>query len=341
MPPAVKITFILTLITIFATTTVFTQPDTPTPAPSKTPQPSSTIQPTPSPLADTTGETNILKPFTQTDLSIITGNTQRPNGMVWYNNKLYTVCTGDWTVYEIDAETGETAQYIYGIRNAHTIYAAPAENGGFDLWIPDFQTNTLTRITRGITETITTSLNGPWGITPINESEFAVTNLKDNNVVLVSKTGTIREVISNLRSPTGITADNNYLYVANTGSARRAIEWFSISDLPDPDETDSIPIEADKEGSILVSGLQNVTSITLGYDGLLYFAYSLGTRGVIGRVDPQQCIENGGCTNDQTETVVFTELPVPLAGLTISTDMRLYVHSMFSPDLYWVQLPSP
>jgi hypothetical protein len=51
-----------------------------------------------------------------------------------------------------------------------------------------------------------------------------------------------------------------------------------------------------------------------------------------------KCIEEGGCTNDQVEIVVFTELAAPLAGLTISPDMRLFVHTMFSPDIYWVQL---
>jgi hypothetical protein len=35
---------------------------------------------------------------------------------------------------------------------------------------------------------------------------------------------------------------------------------------------------------------------------------------------------------------VYTELAAPLAGLTISPDMRLYVHSIFSPDVYWIDL---
>src|SRR5690606_9569737 len=100
------------------------------------------------------------------------------------------------------------------------------------------------------------------------------------------------------------------------------------------------PLAADTDGKPLVTGLQNVTGITLGSDGWLYFAYALGTRGVVGRIDPNACVGNGGCTNDQIEVVVFTELSVPLAGLTLSPDMKLYVHSMFSPDLYWVQLPA-
>jgi hypothetical protein len=57
-------------------------------------------------------------------------------------------------------------------------------------------------------------------------------------------------------------------------------------------------------------------------------------------VNPQTCRENGGCTNEQVEVVVFTELPSPLAGLTLIPDMRLFIHTMFIPDLYWVQLPN-
>ena len=87
----------------------------------------------------------------------------------------------------------------------------------------------------------------------------------------------------------------------------------------------------------LVTGLQNTTGVVMAPDGYLYFAYSLGTRGVVGRVNPNECRENG-CTNDQVDIVIFTELAAPLAGLTISPDMRLYVHTIFSPDIYWVQL---
>jgi hypothetical protein len=89
-----------------------------------------------------------------------------------------------------------------------------------------------------------------------------------------------------------------------------------------------------------VSGLQNTTGLQLASDGYLYFAYSLGTRGIVGRVDPLVCMENGGCTNEQVEIVVYTELQAPLAGLTITPDMRLFVHTMFSPDLYWARITS-
>jgi hypothetical protein len=71
---------------------------------------------------------------------------------------------------------------------------------------------------------------------------------------------------------------------------------------------------------------------------MLYFAYALGTRGVVGRVDPEFCMENGGCSNDQVEVVLFTELAAPLAGLTFSDDMRLFVHTIYRPEIYWVQI---
>ncbi|MBI5669854.1 MAG: hypothetical protein HZC41_17800 [Chloroflexi bacterium] len=290
---------------------------------------------TPSSISDIKA-VKISQPFTQADLSVITANTQRPNGMTWHNNKLYTVCSGDWTVYEIDSTNGETAQYIYGVRNAHSLLASDS-NEGIQLLIPDFQTDSLIRIQRGVTENIATGLNGPWGITSLNPETLIVTNLKANNAVAISGNET-SEIITNLRSPTGIAVNSQYLFIANTGSARRAIEWFDLSQLPSGER--DTPLKADEEGKPLVSGLQNTTGITLGPDGLLYFAYALGTRGIVGRVDPEVCINNGGCSNDQIETVVFTELPVPLAGLTVSPDMRLFVHSMYSPELYWLQLPT-
>ncbi len=67
---------------------------------------------------------------------------------------------------------------------------------------------------------------------------------------------------------------------------------------------------------MLVSGLQNTTGLQLGTDGMLYFAYALGNRGMVGRVDPQVCLANGGCSNDQVEIVLYSDLSAPLAGLT-------------------------
>src|ERR1041384_7871533 len=49
---------------------------------------------TPSSSDTTTSNTS----FTQADLSLLTGNIQRPNGLVWHDGKIYAACSGDWTV---------------------------------------------------------------------------------------------------------------------------------------------------------------------------------------------------------------------------------------------------
>ncbi len=275
-------------------------------------------------------------PKTQTDLSIVTGNIQRPNGVTWYDNKLYTVCSGDWTLYEIDPANGNTIQYIYGVRNAHTLHATSIDNQ-LSLWIPDFQSNTLVNIYGGVSQTIASQLQGPWGITALDDQTFGVTNLAGNNIMLITQTGETREIISTLRSPTGIASDSNYIYVANNGSTRRAIEWFDKNSIL----TTKTTIDSSDSAEQLVTGLQNVTDLVLGPDNLLYFSYSLGTRGVVGRVDPEICRNNSGCTSDTVEIILYTELPAPLAGLTITPDMTLYIHSIFSPEIYWIQLEKP
>ena len=189
------------------------------------------------------------------------------------------------------------------------------------------------RIVRGSVETIAVGLESPWGITYLDEESFLVTNLRASTIAVVTRGGLVRPVIDGLAAPAGIAINGDHIYVANTGSARRAIEWYDLgaAELDEPSE--------DTEGGIIVTGLQNVTGITLADDGLLYFAYALGTRGVVGRADPEACIENGGCSLDDVEVVAYTELAAPLAGLTVSPDGRLYVHTMFSPDIFWLQLP--
>ncbi len=276
--------------------------------------------------------------FTQADLSILTGNIQRPNALTWHDGMIYAACSGDWTVYQIDAASGNTTQYIYGVKNAHSMIANTDDAGtGTSLVIPDFQSNNLVQITHGVVKNLATNLNGPWGITEFGDSQFLVTNLRGNDVVLVGD-GEAQTLITKLRSPTGIAVHDTFIYVANTGSARRAIEWF---DAP-TDSTKNLPIDAEDKtvSHSLVTGLQNVTNIVMGKDGLLYFGYSLGTRGVVGRVDPKTCRENGGCSSDQIQIVIYSELAAPLAGVTLSDDMHLYIHSIFSPEIYWVDLKS-
>nr|PZN51456.1 MAG: hypothetical protein DIU68_16440 [Chloroflexota bacterium] len=305
---------------------------TPTPAPSKTPAPTATVAETEEATAT---EAATFRALTQADLSIVTGNVQRPNGITWHDDKLYISCSGDWTLYQLDATSGQTMTYIFGIRNAHTLVAEDAENGELSLWVPDFQLNTLANVTRAGVRPVTTDLQGPWGLAKLDDENFLVSNLGGNNVVRVSREGEVQPVVEGLRAPTGLAVDGDVFYVANNGSTRRSVEWYPT---PAPD-SDELVIEPDSEDShSLVSGLQNVTGLVMGPDNYLYMAYSLGTRGVVGRVDPERCRENGGCTHDEVEIVLLTELAAPLAGLTISPDMRLYVHTMFSPDIYWASL---
>ncbi|MFZ4825891.1 MAG: YncE family protein [Phototrophicaceae bacterium] len=298
---------------------------TKTPTPTSEPTTSATISPTP--LARAVGES-----FLQADLSILSGNVQRPNGMFWHNNMVYTSCNGDWTIYEINGETGATTTYIYGIRNAHQLHAETVENE-LQLWIPDFQTNELVLISQRAIQKIAGDLQGPWGIIAYHD-DFLVTNLLANNLVKITRGGEVEIMVNNLRSPTGVAVDGDVVYVANNGSARRAIEWFELA------EQDQ-PIDASSDSNYsLVSGLQNVTGVVLGSDEKLYFSYALGTRGVVGRIDPNVCRDKGGCTHDEVEIVVYTDLASPIAGLTLSPDLRLYLHTIFSPDIYYIDLPS-
>ena len=304
------------------------QQSTPTPAPTKTPT-LAAITPT----FEVTPETGQMKPLTQADLSVLTGNVQKPNGLAWFNNKIYTACSGDATVYEIDDTTGSTRAYIYGIKNAQTLYVENGANNTPTMWVPDYQSNTLTKVTHSQIETVARDLKGPWGISYVDDQHFLITNLLSNSINLLSRDGDNQVLMDNLNAPMGIVHDDQTLYVANYGSTRRSIEWYSYDAV--------VKGQGDKDTStnhVLVSGLQNTTDVQLGSDGKLYFAYALGNRGLVGRVDPKVCQANGGCTNDQVEIVLYSDLDAPLAGLTITPDMRMFVHTMFRPEIYWAQL---
>ncbi|MBK8135497.1 MAG: hypothetical protein KA401_00070 [Anaerolineae bacterium] len=268
--------------------------------------------------------------LTQEDLSVITGNVQRPNGMLWFAEKLYVICTGDWTVYEVDAITGSTITFISGVRNGHALYVESDADGRPFLWVPDADTSRLLAVTQArAPRAAAENLNSPWGMTFLDEDTFLVTSLGTEELLKVSRGGEVSVVASGFRSPTGVALDETRVYVANSGSSRRAIEWLDREDM------DSTAIA---EPQPLVRGLQNVSNIVFAPDGYLYFAYAIGTRGVVGRVEPGDCVENGGCDNDQVELVLYTDLSAPLAGLTISSDMRLFVHTLFRPEIYWAQI---
>jgi len=315
---------------------IFAQDVNPTPtlAPSKTP----TLEPQPT---DTNTDNNntetedvitqslLENPFTQDDLQLLVGNVQRPNGIIWHDGQLYTVCNGDWTLYRIDDTSGSTITFIFGVKNGNSLLLEETE-AGFDLWIPDSDSDTLWKVdqNRSAPSSINNQLITPWGIAKASEEKFLITNSKGNSIVEVSKNGVAQPVLNELRSPTGIAIQENYIYFANGGSARRGIEWFEMSENGEYTEPQT-----------LISGLQNTTNVVMAQDNFLYFAYALGTRGIVGRIDPSQC-RDGGCTNEDVEIVVFSDIPAPIAGMTLSDDMRLFLHSRYRPEIYWVQLPN-
>ena len=266
-------------------------------------------------------------PFLQDDLELLVGNVQRPNGFVWHDGSLYTICNGDWTIYKIDDRTGDTITFVFGTRDGNTLLLEDSA-AGFDIWVPDPESGTLWKVDhrRAAPAAITTELEAPWGITRLDSSQFLITDTRVNGIAAIGEDGQRREVHSELRAPTGIVKHGRHVYFANGGSARRGIEYFTLEG-------------AGGYSSVkpLVSGLQNTTNLALGSDGKLYFAYALGTRGVIGRIDPTICLDTG-CSGDDVELVVFSDIPAPLA-ITLSDDLRLFLHSRFRPEIYWLQLP--
>jgi hypothetical protein len=337
-----RILFVLALIFTLGLSSISFAQETasPTPAPSKTSSPTA-IDTASSELEIATAtprqSTKLPRSYTQEDLSVLVGNVQRPNGIVYYDNYLFSACNGDWTLYQIDSTTGETITFVQNVRNVHQMVIEGTE-AGFNLWIPDFDTNQLIYVNqdRGFPRVVARNkLDGPWGIATLDDDKFLISNVRANNLIIADREGTVSVAVEGLRSPVGLVVDGEYVYVANNGSARRAIEWFSIENLAIDDEG-TIEVVTDITQP-LVSGLQNASNVVLADDGYLYFSYALGTRGVVGRVNPETC-RDGGCNNEDVEIVVFTELPAPLAGLTITPDMRLFVHTIYRPEIYWVNL---
>lgn len=270
----------------------------------------------------------LANPFLQDDLELLVGNVQRPNGFVWHDNNLFTVCNGDWTIYKIDDRTGDTITFVFGTRDGNMLLIEDT-SAGFDILVPDPENGTVWLVdqTRSAPRRYTTAVDAPWGIAGLDEKRYLITDLRSGSIIEVSENGEKQIIHSELRAPTGIVRDGDKVYFANGGSARRGIEYFEI--MNDAGYSQVMP---------LVSGLQNTTNLVMGEDGKLYFAYALGTRGVIGRIDPAACLESG-CSNSDVELVVFSDIPAPLA-ITLSDDMRLFLHSRFRPEIYWLQLPT-
>ncbi len=278
--------------------------------------------------ADKPGPAPLPQPYLQSDLNLLVGNVQRPNAMFWFDEHLYTVCNGDWTIYKIDDVNGDTITFVFGVKNGNSMLIE-GDADAFRIWVPDPESESLVRVDQDRQAPITVSdqFGAPWGITRFDQASLLITDTNLNAILQVDESGQTETITSELRSPTGIASDENRVYFANGGSARRGIEWLQALD----DGGFSQP-------KPLVSGLQNVTNIELGQDDLLYFAYALGTRGVVGRIDPLSCLEQG-CDNADVEMVVFSDIPAPIA-LALSSDLRLFLHSRYRPEIYWAQLPT-
>lgn len=274
------------------------------------------------------------QPFTQEDLQLLSGNVLRPNGMFWHDGFLYIGCNGDFTIYRVNDTTGATITYIAGVENVNELYVEGTTDDT-QLWVPDYSRDTLTLVERGqsVPRTdIVSDLAAPWGIERV-EDDFLLTLFRNDEIIRSTRDGQTEVIATGFRSPTGIVVDGSTVFVANHDSARRSIEWFDLADIADDE-----PL-TDADMQQLVKGLQYTTNMVIGPDGLLYFAYALGQRGVVGRVDPAACMEAGGCSNIDVEPVVWTELQAPLVGLNITPDMRLFIHSQYGAEIYWLQLP--
>ncbi|MDZ4766135.1 MAG: hypothetical protein SGI73_16465, partial [Chloroflexota bacterium] len=206
----------LVLLTLLAAAPAFAQ-DVPTSAPSATPigttntalTPTLARAPQTATLAATldalatpapTIQRNVapFNPLTQADLSVLTGNVQRPNAIAYLDGLLYIACTGDSTIYETDSVSGQTRTYIWGVMNTHSLIAEADSSGALTLWIPDYDSNSLVRVTRGSLQRVARDLAGPWGITDVNQDYFLVTNVRNNSVTQIDRAGEVNTLIEGL-----------------------------------------------------------------------------------------------------------------------------------------------
>ncbi len=269
-------------------------------------------------------------PLPVDQIHYLTGNVARPNGIGWYANKLYVVCSGDGTVYELDDQTGFTNTYIYGVKDAFSIYPEKGRDGTLYLWVPDAGSRSIVRVTPAEVETIVSGTGEPWSLIPYDVNSFLVSGLRANTVEQVTRDGERTAWITGLEDPTALVLHREYLYVANTGDLDRSIEWYPLTDIR----------AGNPEPSPMLRGIEGITAMQIFSDGYLYFSYERDGRGLIGRIQPDICRDAGGCRADQVELVLDPRLNAPLAGLMITPDGRMFFHTRYGSVINWVQLDS-
>jgi len=267
-------------------------------------------------------------PMPVDQIRYLTGDVAKPNGIGWYGNNLYVVCAGDGTVYELDDQTGFTNTYIYGVKDAFSIYPEKGRDGNLYLWVPDAGARSIVRVSPSEVETIVSGTGEPRSLIPYDVNTFLVSGLRANTVEQVSRDGERITWITGLEDPTALVLHREYLYVSNMSNVDRAIEWYTLAD-----------IRADNpEPSPLLRGIEGITGMQLYSDGYLYFTYEQDGRGLVGRIQPDVCRDANGYSADQVEVVVAPRLTSPLAGLMITPDGRMFFHELYGNVLNWVQL---
>lgn len=265
------------------------------------------------------------------DLTALEPDVQRPNGLTVIDGNIYVACTGDGTLYEVEADSGRTLAYVYGVVDAHTLYAEPVEEGP-SLWIPDYGEGSLKHIADHDVETVAEGLEGPWGIAPVEDRGFLVTSQDAGRLSLIGRDGGQTVLLDGLDEPTGVVLDaaSGWVYVANAADPDRTVAGYRLETLLGNGESAT--------AEPVIRGLERPTGLALDADGQLYVAYEAEGLGLVARVDPAACRDRGGCEAEEVSLIVDTELPAPLAGLTLSSDGRMYLHTAYDGQVYWAQI---
>ena len=146
--------------------------------------------PTPTAAATPSPAESPRLPFLQSDLTLLMGNVQRPNGLVYFDGSLFTICSGDWTIYKVDAETGDSISFVFGVQNGNSLIAESTE-AGFDLFVPDPDSGALWQLDqrRQAPVKVAEELAAPWGITRLGDDVLLVSDTRANAVFAINGDG--------------------------------------------------------------------------------------------------------------------------------------------------------